>query len=165
MFISELKSLIEKTGLSVAKFAARVGIHEVQIGRYLSGKNEPRSDVIKKIQSVYPEFMAGNTNVYETHTVAPNQIPVSGSIDAQELFNELKKITGLLLEEKDKLAAAKDQLYNEVVKAKEEVIQVRTTSGVDPADYPAILKQVQKRIKELEEGQKTIVKKHEIIQK
>lgn len=103
-----LRNEIRGAGLTMEQVADVLGISTPTLYNRM---NKGDDDDVRNIRAAITKHKADAN----PQPQVGNQIPVSGSIDATDLFNELKRVTNLLLE-------AKDQLFKEVVRAKEQVI-------------------------------------------
>jgi transcriptional regulator with XRE-family HTH domain len=51
-----IKKIMEYIGVKPSEFAETIGIQRAAISHYMSGRNEPSLDVIKRIHDKYPEI-------------------------------------------------------------------------------------------------------------
>jgi len=68
-FIERVQQLMERDNISQKQLSALSHISEPSISRYLSGKTEPRMDIvvnIAKVFGVHPSYLLGETNSIET---------------------------------------------------------------------------------------------------
>lgn len=88
-----LQELMDKEGISPARFAELVGVQRSSVSHILSGRNNPSLEFIQKILSAFPTIssdwlISGIGSIYRTsNQVEPAQFPSEKKVTIQPAIN------------------------------------------------------------------------------